>query len=60
MVDVVRLLNVPLPWDGHGSAVKLPERYNAALEFEASTAAMYFVTTGRIAPAADETRVRTC
>ena len=57
MVDVVRLLNVPLPWDSHGSAKQLPERYHALLEFEATTAAKYFVTTGPLAPATGQIRV---
>lgn len=56
MLDVVKLLNAPLPWDSHGSAMQLPDRYQALLGDGAWRAKAFFVASGPVAPASGVTR----
>ncbi len=56
MLDVVKLLNAPPPWEPHGSSVPLPDRYQALLDYDAVRARAFFVATGPVAPAAGQSR----
>ena len=48
MLDVVKLLSAPVPWDHHGSGVPLPDRYQALLADGAAKARAFFVATGPV------------
>jgi hypothetical protein len=51
MLDVIKLLNAPLPWESHGSALPLPNRYQALMSDGAAKAKSFFVASGPVAPA---------
>ena len=48
MLDIVKLLTAPVPWDHHGSGVQLPDRYQALLSDDARKARAFFVATGPV------------
>ena len=52
MLDVVKLVSAPPPWESHGSDVQLPDRYASLLTNQARKAKAFFVANGPVEPSA--------